>query len=197
MMPDDWEGHPLAEGLPDHGVCGINDMSTITTGVTSEADVRRDAATHQDSAGHRTMVLNMGPAAPVDARCAPPVAGTGRRNYRQSRSGYRLPAHRHRKGIRSQDLSAGRHADGPHRLPRAASNNLVYCLAAEKLLGLEIPELAQFTPRDAGGIHPPEQPPGVACDARHRHRRNERLPLLLPGTRRDPPYLRDVSPVSA
>ncbi len=77
------------------------------------------------------------------------------------------------------------------------SNNLVYCLAAEKLLGLEIPPLAQWMRVMLDGVHAPEQPSGVAGHARHRYRRDERVPLLLPRARRNSAHLRNVLRASA
>ncbi len=54
------------------------------------------------------------------------------------------------------------------------SNNLAYCLAVEKLLGLEVPKRAQDAHRLA---------PGLAGNSRHRPWRDVGFPLLLPGTR--------------
>ena len=72
------------------------------------------------------------------------------------------------------------------------SNNLGWCLAVEKLLGLEIPPQAQWMRVMLTELTRIQQPPGVAGDARHRYRRDERLPLLLPRARRYPAHLRDV-----
>ena len=72
------------------------------------------------------------------------------------------------------------------------SNNLVYALAVEKLLQIEIPPHAQWTARDADRVLAPEQPPGVAGHARARYRRDERVLLLLPRARRHPAHLRNV-----
>jgi len=47
------------------------------------------------------------------------------------------------------------------------SNNLCYCLAAEKLLQLEIPAQAQWMRVNAHRVDAPQQPLGVARHARH------------------------------
>jgi NADH-quinone oxidoreductase subunit D len=118
----------------------------IESGITSDIDVERDHELHEkEKTGTRTMVLNMGPQHPsthgvlrllleldgeIILKAAPDIGylHTGiekefeQKTYQQSvtltdRIDYLAPL----------------------------SNNLVYCLAAEKLLGLEIPELAQWT----------------------------------------------------
>ena len=70
------------------------------------------------------------------------------------------------------------------------TNNLAYCLAVEKLLGLEIPERAQYLRVLLQRAHPHPVAPGLAGHARHGHRRAHRLPLLLPRARRDAAHLR-------
>ena len=52
------------------------------------------------------------------------------------------------------------------------SNNLGYCLAVEKLLGLEIPPQAQWMRVMLTRVDAAQQPPGVAGYARHRYRRD-------------------------
>jgi len=117
----------------------------IESGITSDIDVQRDHDLHEkEKTGTRTMVLNMGPQHPsthgvlrllleldgeIILKAAPDIGylHTGiekefeQKTYQQSvtltdRIDYLAPL----------------------------SNNLVYCLAAEKLLGLEIPDLAQW-----------------------------------------------------
>ena len=66
------------------------------------------------------------------------------------------------------------------------TNNLGYCLAVEKLLGLEIPAARAVDARDAERADAHQFAPGLAGHARHGHRRDDRLPLLLPRARRDP-----------
>ena len=118
----------------------------IESGITSDIDVQRDHDLHEkEKTGTRTMVLNMGPQHPsthgvlrllleldgeIILKAAPDIGylHTGiekefeQKTYQQSvtltdRIDYLAPL----------------------------SNNLVYCLAAERLLGLEIPPLAQWT----------------------------------------------------
>ena len=49
---------------------------------------------------------------------------------------HRLSAHRHREGVRGQDLPAGRDADRSRRLPGEPDQQPGLCLAVEKLLGV-------------------------------------------------------------
>ena len=54
------------------------------------------------------------------------------------------------------------------------SNNLVYALAVEKLIGdIEIPPKAQWMRVMMAELSRAEQPPGVAGHARHRYRRDD------------------------
>jgi NADH-quinone oxidoreductase subunit D len=117
----------------------------IESGVTSALEVEQDYARHQNSPGHRTMVLNMGPQHPsthgvlrllleLDGetilKAAPEIG------YLHTGIEKEFEAKTYQQGVTLTD-----------RIDYLAplSNNLVYCLAAEKLLGLEIPPLAQFT----------------------------------------------------
>ncbi len=52
------------------------------------------------------------------------------------------------------------------------SNNLGYCLAVEKLLGAGNSAAGAVDARDADGVHAPEQPLGLAGNARYRYRRD-------------------------
>ena len=70
------------------------------------------------------------------------------------------------------------------------TNNLAYCLAVEKLLGLEIPERAQYLRVLLQRADPHPVAPGLAGHARHGHRRAHRLSLLLPRARAVAAYLR-------
>jgi NADH-quinone oxidoreductase subunit D len=72
------------------------------------------------------------------------------------------------------------------------SNNLVYALAVEKLLAHRDSAEGAMDARDAGGVFAPQQPSGVAGDARAGHRRDDHVLLLLPRARRHPAHLRDV-----
>jgi len=126
-------------------------MASVTeipnlTGITTELEVQRDHELHEkDRAGTRTMVLNMGPQHPsthgvlrllleLDGetilKAAPDIGylHTGIEKQFESKS--------YQQNVTLTD-----------RIDYLAplSNNLVYCLAAERLLGLEIPPLAQWT----------------------------------------------------
>ena len=118
----------------------------IDTGITNDLDVERDYEAHaKQRSGTRTMVLNMGPQHPsthgvlrllleLDGetilKAAPDIGDlhTGIEKEFEAKT--------YQQNVTLTD-----------RIDYLAplSNNLVYCLAAEKLLGLEIPPLAQWT----------------------------------------------------
>src|SRR6185437_148998 len=118
----------------------------IETGPTRVLDVELDYEKHiNDPKGHRTMVLNMGPQHPsthgvlrllleLDGetilKAAPDIG------YLHTGIEKEFEAKTYQQGVTLTD-----------RIDYLAplSNNLVYCLAAEKLLNLEIPPLAQYT----------------------------------------------------
>src|SRR5450432_1383131 len=116
----------------------------VDTGVTSEFDVHRDQA-EQHTRGRRNMVLNMGPQHPSThgvlrllleldgetiVKAAPDIG------FLHTGIEKEFEVKTYQQGVTLTD-----------RIDYLAplSNNLVYCLAAEKLLGLEIPPLAQFS----------------------------------------------------
>src|SRR5215831_15767389 len=120
----------------------------IETGVTSLPDVQKDYQKHehdQSGGATRTMVLNMGPQHPsthgvlrllleLDGetilKAAPDIG------YLHTGIEKEFEVKTYQQGVTLTD-----------RIDYLAplSNNLCYCLAAEKLLGLEIPPKAQFT----------------------------------------------------
>jgi NADH-quinone oxidoreductase subunit D len=118
----------------------------IDTGITNDIDVERDYEAHaKQRSGTRTMVLNMGPQHPsthgvlrllleLDGetilKAAPDIG------YLHTGIEKEFEAKTYQQSVTLTD-----------RIDYLAplSNNLVYCLAAEKLLGLEIPPLAQWT----------------------------------------------------
>jgi NADH-quinone oxidoreductase subunit D len=118
----------------------------IETGPTRVLDVELDYEEHiNDPKAHRTMVLNMGPQHPsthgvlrllleLDGetilKAAPDIG------YLHTGIEKEFEAKTYQQGVTLTD-----------RIDYLAplSNNLVYCLAAEKLLGLEIPPQAQWT----------------------------------------------------
>ena len=118
----------------------------IDTGVTSELEVTQDHLEHEKhKSGHKTMVLNMGPQHPSThgvlrllieldgetiVKAAPDIG------YLHTGIEKEFEQKLYQQGVTLTD-----------RIDYLAplSNNLVYCLAAEKLLGLEIPAHAQWT----------------------------------------------------
>src|SRR5271154_7208653 len=115
----------------------------IDIGITTELDVQRDRERHEKR-GNRTMVLNMGPQHPsthgvlrllleLDGetilKAAPDIG------YLHTGIEKEFEVKTYQQGVTLTD-----------RIDYLAplSNNLVYCLAAEKLLGLEIPPMAQW-----------------------------------------------------
>ncbi len=116
------------------------------SGISNPTDVHRDHQVHEtNGSGHRTMVLNMGPQHPSThgvlrllleldgetiVKAAPDIG------YLHTGIEKEFEVKTYQQGVTLTD-----------RIDYLAplSNNLVYCLAAEKLLGLEIPEHAQWT----------------------------------------------------
>ena len=109
---------PAAQRLSDNGVEGL-DMSDA--GIPGQGIPRRG---REEEGSRRPVTSPHGPqhgtAASFHARRSAPADGTGRRDDHEVPAGYRLPAHRHREGIRGQDLPAGGHPDRPGGLSRAA-----------------------------------------------------------------------------
>src|SRR5580700_9083531 len=123
-----------------------NDSAVLTEGgVTSQHDVEQDYEQHErDKSGVRSMVLNMGPQHPsthgvlrllleLDGetilKAAPDIG------YLHTGIEKEFEVKTYQQGVTLTD-----------RIDYLAplSNNLVYCLAAEKLLQLEIPPAAQW-----------------------------------------------------
>src|ERR1700727_702211 len=115
-------------------------------GITTDLEVEQDYKRHtHDKSGVRSMVLNMGPQPPsthgvlrleleLDGEtilgCRPEIG------YLHTGIEKEFEVKTYQQGVTLTD-----------RIDYLAplSNNMVYCLAAEKLLGLEIPPLAQWT----------------------------------------------------
>ena len=66
---------------------------------------------------------------------------------------------------------------------RSSRNELVYCMAVEKLLGLEVPRRARVDPRDLQRAAAPAQPPDLPRHRLDRPRRHRAALLLLPRAR--------------
>src|SRR6266581_4647745 len=118
-------------------------VASVNTGVTSEFELHRDTA-EQETRGRRNMVLNMGPQHPSThgvlrllleldgetiVKCQPDIG------FLHTGIEKQFEVKNYQQGVTLTD-----------RVDYLAplSNNLVYCLAVEKLLGLEIPPQAQW-----------------------------------------------------
>src|ERR1017187_5798373 len=112
-------------------------------------------------------------------------------------TGYRLLAHRHREGVRGQDLPAGGYPDRPRGLPGAPFDEPGVLPGGGKAAGPGDSPAGAVDAGDAHGVDPLEQPPGVAGHPRAGYRRDERLPVLLPRARGHFARLRDVQNVLA
>ena len=132
LMPDDWVGYPLrkddaparipvvVQGGPGAAMSepiqrlGRREEQRLEHQTDEGAQELRATAGEVVSAAARgprtddTMILNMGPAAPVDPRCAAGHARARRRDDPALEAGDRLPAHRHGEDGRGAHLRAGR-----------------------------------------------------------------------------------------
>ena len=134
-----------------------------------------------------------GAAASVHARRAAHRAGTGRRNHSQSRARHRVPAHRHRERVRGQDLAASGDADRSRGLSlEPVEQPGLRAVGGEADRRYRNSAEGAMDARDAGRVSAPEQPPGLAGDARAGYRRDDRVFLLLPRARGHSADLRDV-----
>src|SRR4051794_31715131 len=100
------------------------------------------------------------------------------------RAGHWLPAYRNRETIRSAELSAGGYAHRSRGLSRAALEQPGLLPGGGKTAGARDSAARPMDARDADGVDAPEQPSGLAGHARHRYRRDERIPLLFSRARR-------------
>ena len=163
VLPADWDGIPAAQGraarrrahlVPrgedaadrraGHGVStSRHDLPGAAYDAAGDVtEAFRDPATGDFR--QETMIINMGPAAPLDPRGAPPAARARRRDGHPVQAGDRLPAHRHREEHRVPHLGAGRTYVTRADYVAPFFNELAYCLAVERLLGVEVPERAQI-----------------------------------------------------
>ncbi len=141
MMPDDWEGHPLRKDYPITGYKGL-DMSD--TSHSEAIDHCPSSKRAQPATGPRSMVLNMGPQHPSThgvlrllieldgetiVKCQPDIG------YLHTGIEKEFEVKTYQQAVTLTD-----------RVDYLAplSNNLCYCLAVEKLLGMEIPPQAQW-----------------------------------------------------
>jgi hypothetical protein len=122
----------------------------------SAAEAESGVARHESGRGKRDCGLargklaphgpQHGAAAPVHARRAAPAAGTGRRNHRPRRDepdiGFLHTGIEKEFEVKNYQQAVTLTDRVDYLAP--LSNNLGYCLAVEKLLGLEIPPQAQW-----------------------------------------------------
>ena len=120
LMPIDWDGFPLRKDYPVHGYKysypeRIRLMKEDFRRSRSDyrAPFRRVPAT---PSAPRRMTLNMGPQHPSTHGVLRIVLELEGETIIAGRAGHRLPAHRHRKGVRAEELAAGGYADRPRRL---------------------------------------------------------------------------------
>jgi len=92
----------------------------------------------------KTMVLNMGPQHPSTHGVLRILLELDGGNGSKSDSGPGLSPYGNRKIVRGQTYSQAITLTDRMDYLNPLGNNLVYCLAVEKLLGLEIPKRAQY-----------------------------------------------------
>ena len=158
MMPDDWEGYPLRKDYP---VTGPGLMSD-----TDHSRRHRSKRQRRPTRTPRRMTLNMGPQHPsthgvlrllleLDGEtmlsCRPDIG------YLHTGIEKEFEQKTYQQAVTLTD-----------RIDYLAplSNNLCYCLAAEKLLGTGNSAEGAVDARDADRADAAEQPPGVAGNAR-------------------------------
>ena len=132
-----------------------------------------------------------GTSAPVDARRAPAPARARRRDGGDLQAGDRVPPHRASR--RTPSTAPGCRAS-PY-VTRADYlspffNELGYCLAVERLLGIEAPPRAQVLRVLVCELNRISSPPGLAGHRRSRARRRLGHAVRLPRARDDPRHLR-------
>ena len=133
-----------------------------------------------------------GPAAPVDARRAPPHPRARRRDGHRGPRRHRLPAHRHREEHGVPHLGAGRHVLHPDGLPHAdvPGDGLLPGHREAARHHRPDPRAGQHHPRADDGAHPDQLPPGLPRHRWHGARRDHRHDRRLPRARAHPARLR-------
>ena len=92
----------------------------------------------------KAMVLNMGPQHPSTHGVLRVILELDGETFSKAEARNRLPAHRDRKSCESKTYSQVITLTDRIDYLAPLSNNLCYCLAAEKLIGLEVPKRAQY-----------------------------------------------------
>ena len=142
MLPDDWEGHPLRKDYDVTGRPGVETGTHVSDTIDyahsrsrGRRGDRREAAHH----GRSTWARSTRPRTACCACCwnwtAKPSSKPPDIGYLHTGIEKEFEVKTYQQGVTLTD-----------RIDYLAplSNNLCYCLAAEKLLGLEIPPLAQW-----------------------------------------------------
>src|ERR1700742_1324558 len=124
-----------------------HDSAVLTDGgITSDQEVVADWEQHKhDGSGPRSMVLNMGPQHPSTHGVLRLLLELGGEEILKAAPDMGSLSPCHEKEFEEKTYQQGVTLTDRIDYLAPLSNNLVYCLAAEKLLGLEIPPLAQWT----------------------------------------------------
>jgi hypothetical protein len=153
-----FEGHPLRKDFPLTGFVEVRYDDEPSASSTSRSKLAQefrnfdflspwegaDYVLPGDEKAKPQLHDQLRPAASGGARRAAPRAGTRRRSRRARRSAYRPAASRHREADRAKTyLQAVPYFD---RLDYVAPMNQehAFCLAVEKLLGIEVPKRGQL-----------------------------------------------------
>ena len=197
LLPDDWEGSPAAQGrgarrrehpvprrVHPAGRPAHDDVSDMPghADATPRSSTRRLGSRGRDPAGDDDH--QHGAAAPLDARGAAAAAGARRRDRRHAASRSSATC---TPGI-EKNTEYRTWPQGITYVTRADYlspffNELGYCLAVERLLGVEAPERAQVIRVLVCELNRICVAPRVARHRRARARRGERDALRLPRAR--------------
>ena len=154
-MPEDWEGPPAAQGLPDRRRAGpllgrramstTADTSETTRARASRRGCRRCSKSPRSCGRARSSPGQLRPEPPVDARRAPPHRRPPRRGGRRRVSAVIGYLHTgFEKTMESKTYWKG--VTYPERIDYVGyqNNELVFVLAVEQLLELEVPTKAKW-----------------------------------------------------
>ena len=120
---------------------------------------------------------------PVDARRAAARRDAQRRDRGRPAQRARLRAHGHREEHGAEVVLEGDHVRARADYNAFFSNELVYCMAVEKLLELEVPRRGEWIRAIFTRAAAPPQPPDLPRHRLDRPRRHRAALLLLPRAR--------------